>query len=124
MVEALLYFAVPLAPLRASGVDWRKALFVSFFAVVPDLDVPFHMHRSLSHPLVVVIVVRPILAIGHKNEVITDPTLLTAFGVITHVVLNVFGAFTLLIWPLSNQCIQIVTGLDLHVGSVRYFRLS
>jgi membrane-bound metal-dependent hydrolase YbcI (DUF457 family) len=108
LVEALLHFAVPFASLRAIGFEWRKALFVSLFALVPDLDVLFHVHRSMSHSFVVLaIVTLPILAIFYRNKTITTLTLLAALGVSTHLVLDIFGGYTPLLWPISNQSIEI-----------------
>lgn len=126
LVEPLLHFAVPFASLRAIGLEWRKALFVSIFALVPDLDVLFHIHRSVSHSFVMLtIVTLPILAIFYKNKTITTLTLLAALGVSTHLVLDIFGAYTPLLWPISNQSIEILTSLDLHMGSLLpYFTLN
>lgn len=125
MVEALLHFAVPFASLRAFGLDWRRTLFVSILALAPDLDILFHVHRSLSHSLVVLaVIVLPILAIAHKHKAITNLTLLATVGVITHLALDIFGAYTPLLWPISNQAIEIITSLTLHMGSFPYFTLN
>jgi membrane-bound metal-dependent hydrolase YbcI (DUF457 family) len=122
LVELLLHFAVPFASLTAMRLDWRKALFTSLIALVPDLDVLFHIHRSLSHSLVVLaIIILPVLAIAHRNKTITNLTLLAAIGIITHLILDVFDAYTPLLYPISNQSIQILTSLNFHTGSLSYF---
>jgi membrane-bound metal-dependent hydrolase YbcI (DUF457 family) len=127
LVEALLHFAVPFAALRAYGLDWRRTFFVSIIALVPDLDVLLHAHRSVSHSVVVLaIIIIPILAVTTltRNRSLTNLTLLAAVGVVSHLVLDVFGAYTPLLWPLSNQSVEILAALNFHVGSVPYFTLS
>jgi membrane-bound metal-dependent hydrolase YbcI (DUF457 family) len=122
LVELLLHFTVPFASLTAMRLDWRKALFTSLIALLPDLDVLFHIHRSLSHSLVVLaIIILPILAIAHKNKTVTNLTLLAALGIITHIILDLFDAYTPLLYPISNQSFQILTSLDFHTGSQSYF---
>jgi membrane-bound metal-dependent hydrolase YbcI (DUF457 family) len=97
-------------------------MFASLIALTPDLDVLFHVYRSLSHSAAILaIIVLPILAIAHKNKLIRNLALLAAVGVITHLVLDLFDAYTPLLWPISNQSIQIFASLNFHMGSSSYF---
>ena len=122
MVELLLHFAVPFASFTALRLDWRKAIFASLIALTPDLDVLFHVHRSLSHSAVILaVIVLPILAIAHRNKTITTLILLATIGAVTHLGLDIFDAYTPLLWPISNQSIQILTSLNFHMGSSSYF---
>ena len=124
MVEALLHFAIPLAACRAAGADWRRSLFVSLIALVPDLDVLFYVHRSESHSLIVLaLIVLPILAITlvKKQSIVTNLTVLAAFGVGMHLLLDLFDDYTPLFWPISNQSLKVLTSLNLHVQNLPYF---
>lgn len=118
MVEPLLHFAVPLVSLKALGLDWKSALFASFVALTPDLDVLFYVHRSASHSVIVLLaIVIPILILARKNKTIWTLTLLAAFGVSTHLVLDLFQADTPLLWPLYDRLFRIELGLNFHMGS-------
>lgn len=104
MPEPPLYFAVPFVSLEAAGVDWRRALFASVVALTPDLDLLFHVHRSQTHSVVVlVIIVLPILALVHKNRTVRGLLLLGATGLTIPLVLDLFGSSTPLFWPLLNE---------------------
>ena len=125
MVELLLHFTVPFAAFSSLGMNWRKVLFVSIAALAPDLDILFHVHRSLSHSvLVLAVIVIPILALTRKNPTVTRLTLLGAAGVLTHLALDLFGSYTPLLWPIVNQSIWISTKLDVHMGSFPIFIMS
>lgn len=125
MVELLLHFTVPFAAFSSSGMNWRRVLFLSLIALAPDLDVLFHVHRSLSHSvLVLAVIVLPILALARKHPTATRLTLLGAAGVLTHLALDLFQSYTPLLWPVANQSIWISTNLDVHIGSLPFFILS
>lgn len=118
MVEPLLHFAVPFASLRAMGVNWRRSLFASALALTPDLDVLFHVHRSLSHSLVVLaIVVLQIFLVMRKDRTARGVLLAAIIGLISHLVLDLFGDFTPLLWPAINQSLWLSVDLSVHIGS-------
>ena len=118
MVEPLLHFAAPFVTLKALGLDWKSALFASLIALTPDLDVLFSVHRSFSHSAIVLLaIVIPILILTRKNATIRNITLLAAFGIATHLILDLFQTGTPLLWPLYNRSIEINTSIDLHIGS-------
>jgi hypothetical protein len=118
LVEPLLHFAVPFTSVRATGLDWRKALFASLVALTPDLDVFFNVHRSESHSLILLtIVVVPLLILLRKHKTLRTLVLLGTLGILTHFVLDLFQNPVPLLWPLLNQSLSISTILDLHIGS-------
>lgn len=118
MVEPLLHFAVPFASLRAVGVDIRKVLLASLVALTPDLDVLFQVHRSQSHSIVVLaVIVLPLLVLTRNRRTLRTLLLLCTFGLLMHLMLDMFQASTPLFWPLLNQSFYISTRLDLHIGS-------
>jgi hypothetical protein len=118
LVEPLLHFAVPFASLRAIGVDFRKVMFASLVALTPDLDAIFQVHRSQSHSLIVLaLVVFPLLILTRNRKTFRSLVLLGAFGVLVHLVLDLFQAPTPLLWPLLSQSLWIQTTLNFHMGS-------
>ena len=124
MVEALLHFAVPFASLRAMGLDWRRAILVSVIALTPDLDVLFLVHRSPSHSAVVLILVivgllfLSFLVPTGKRSAVRSVIMLGAVGLVTHLVLDIFGTYTPILWPLLNDSYWLSTDFQLHIGSL------
>ena len=91
LVEPLLHFAVPFASLRAVGIDMRKAALASLIALAPDLDVFFHVHRSESHSIIILAaIVIPLLFLTRNRKEARAIVLLGTFGLITHLVLDLF----------------------------------
>ena len=124
MVEPLLHFAVPFASLQALGLDWRKAAVASAIALTPDLDVFFLVHRSLSHSAVVPAAVALalmaftfLIPIG-KRRTVRSVILLGAFGVSTHLLLDLLTDYTPILWPLLNYSFFISIDLQLRMGSL------
>ena len=117
MVEPLLHFVVPFASLRAVGVDLRKATLASLIALAPDLDVFFHVHRSQSHSIIILgAIVLPLLVLTRNRKEARTFVLLGTFGVLTHLVLDLFQAPTPLLWPLLNESLMVSAQLNLQIG--------
>jgi hypothetical protein len=115
VVEPLLHFVVPFVSLRAVGVDLRRAIFASFVALTPDLDVLFQVHRSQTHSLIVVGVVAVVLLVLTWNrKMLRSLVSLGTFGVLTHIVLDLFQTSTPVFWPLLTQSFWISATLDFH----------
>jgi hypothetical protein len=118
LVEPLLHFVVPLATLRAVGLDWKSALFASFVALTPDVDVFLFIHRSASHSIIILLaIVIPILILSYRHRTIQKLTLLAAFAITTHLVMDAFQTSTPLLWPLYNRGIEIVSEVNFQIGS-------
>jgi len=72
-----LWSSVPFAALRTVRLGWPEALFTFVIALVAGLDVLFHVHRSISHSaIVLLIIVLPLLALSRNHETIQRFTLL------------------------------------------------
>ena len=119
MVEPLLHFVVPFVSLRAVGLDFRKATFASFIALTPDLDVLFEVHRSPTHSaLLLGIILLAFLAFTWKRKRARPLVLLAAFGLFTHLLLDVFSAPTPLLWPLLNESFSVWPNPNLHMWNL------
>ncbi len=125
MVEPLLHFALPFAALRAAGLDLRKTTFASLLALTPDLDVIFHVHRSLAHSAIVLAAVTiPLLVITRRNPTLRTIVTLGALGILTHLTVDLFQYYTPLLWPLSNQSLWISGDLALHTQDSAFLSCS
>ena len=117
MVEPLLHFVVPFVSLRAVGVDLRKATFASVVALTPDLDVVFNTHRSPTHSMVVLgLVMLAFLTLTWKRKP-RPLVLLAAFGVFSHLLLDLFQTSTPLFWPILRQPISLWPNPSFHMWS-------
>jgi membrane-bound metal-dependent hydrolase YbcI (DUF457 family) len=119
LVEPLLHFVVPLVSFKAFGVDLRKAALASLFALAPDADVLFHVHRSQSHSVIVLAVILvPLLVATRNRKGARTLILLCGLGVLSHLIMDVFQAPTPLLWPLLNYSLVVSGGLNIQFGSV------
>jgi len=118
MVEPLLHFVVPFVSLRAVGVDLHKATFASLIALTPDLDVVFNSHRSPTHSAVVLgFVLVTFLVLTWKRKTARPLVLLAAFGVFSHLLLDLFQTSTPLFWPLMSQPLRLWPNPSFHMWS-------
>ena len=116
MVEPLLHFVVPFVSLRAVGLDLRKATFASLIALTPDLDVVFNTHRSPTHSVVVLgLVLLAFVVLTWKWKTARSRVLLAAFGLFSHILLDLFQTSTPLFWPLMSQPISLWPNLSSHM---------
>ena len=83
-----------------------------------QFSAPTARKGSLSHSVVVLAaILLPVLAFVHRSRTLRRLVLLGAAGVATHVVLDLFGSFTLF-WPLLSQSLWVSMDLSLHIGSL------
>ena len=116
MVEPLLHFVVPFVSLRAVEVDLRKTTFASVIALTPDLDVVFNTHRSPTHSVVVLgLVLLAFLALTWKRKTARPLVSLAAFGVFSHLLLDLFQTSTPLFWPLLSQPLSLWPNPSFHM---------
>jgi len=125
-VEPLIHFVVPFIALMLVGVKFRKALPISLLAVLPDLDALFLVHRSLSHSLVVVLVVAaPFVLLTYKFKPrLQGYAFLALLAVASHLILDLFAGYTPILWPLYGYSVWIQAGLVAHIGSSQSLALS
>jgi len=114
-----VHFVVPFAALLLFGLEFKKALPISLLALIPDVDALFLVHRSLSHSIVVMlIVVAPFLLLAYKfKPKFSGYAMLAFMAAASHSVLDVFGGFTPLLWPLYNYSMWIKAGLGVYISS-------
>lgn len=116
-MEPLLHLVVPFTALTIYGLEWRKALPLALLALLPDFDALFHVHRSMSHSLVVISLVGlPLMMLAYRLK---NPQAgwLGILAVASHIALDVFAGYTPILWPLYGNSVWIQTELRAHISS-------
>lgn len=109
MPEPALHFSVIFA-LSAPILGVKKGLMLSLLTLTPDLDVFFHIHRSMSHSIVVLSLIwLPILLImvyifGRKQ---LNFGILCFLVVSTHLLMDCFQTYTPVLWPVVEDSLWI-----------------
>ncbi|RZN40551.1 MAG: metal-dependent hydrolase [Methanophagales archaeon ANME-1-THS] len=120
MPEPLLHFIVPFSVLVMCGIGLKKSAFFASFALVPDLDVLFHIHRSFSHSAIIIFLLCApaviIPAVKHSGR--TYDAAMVTLVVLSHPFLDMFTYFTPLFWPLYNYSIYIVAELMTNMENI------
>lgn len=109
MPEPLLHFLIPFIGLILCGIDIKKSALIASLAIIPDLDVLFHVHRSITHSIVVIaIVFIPIISIMIiKNSKYLSNTIISMIVLFTHPFLDMFNSFSPILYPLYKNSIHI-----------------
>jgi len=116
LVEPLLHFAIPLAAFSLAGEDRKTALALATIAVLPDLDALLHVHRSMTHSLLVVVV--PILALALFLKSHRRFLALAYLSLASHIFLDLFVAYTPILWPLTPYSYWVKAACYVHIASV------
>ena len=117
MVEPLVHFSVAFSALAVSGSSSRKAAFAAFFALLPDLDVLLHVHRSMTHSILIlggIAFLAALLTWGTKYWIYVP---LAAAGLVSHLLLDLFSGYTPVLWPVYNRAVQLIFSSVTHIGS-------
>jgi len=116
-MEPLIHVVVPFIALTLSDVEWSNALPISLLALLPDVDVLFHVHRSISHSLVVLSLVGlPLLILAYRLGVLRIGCL-GLLAVASHIGLDLFAGYTPILWPLYGNSIWVQAELVARVAS-------
>jgi membrane-bound metal-dependent hydrolase YbcI (DUF457 family) len=102
-MDPVLHLLLPLLFLLAIGIDKRRAVLFAPFAILPDFDVLFGLHRAALHSFLFVLVL-PVAVIVYSRLRRPDwlPwALLAQFYLASHVVLDLGGVAFL--WPFVQE---------------------
>ena len=120
MPEPLIHFIIPMFLLIMLGFNLKKSALISSLAIIPDLDVIFGVHRSISHSIIfililsiVIILILNYLKIGNNSE-----KLVAILVLLSHPFLDTFGGFTPILWPVFDKSIYIFTQLTTNMNNV------
>jgi heme/copper-type cytochrome/quinol oxidase subunit 4 len=122
MPEPAMHFSVVFA-LTAPRLGVKKALLLSFIALVPDLDVLMHVHRSMSHSIIVLtLAYTPILlAVYRFKPEYFRLTVLGLLALLSHIVMDLFQTYTPILYPIldSSLWIEIDGGVQVSPSELK-----
>lgn len=106
MPELALHFSVPFA-LAAPKLGLRRALLVSALALLPDLDALFRVHRSMSHSMIILIIIYlPVLLSVYKfRRGYFKFVLIGLLALLSHPVMDSFQTYTPLFYPFLDRSV-------------------
>lgn len=115
-MEPALHLAIPFAVVMLAARRLRYALIAGIFGVLPDFDVFFRVHRSVSHsfiPAIAIVVIYLVAAVRLKKKM---PLLLSAaLGLAAHSSLDFLGGYTPLLWPIYPN--ELFLSMDIRLQS-------
>ncbi|MEM3955726.1 MAG: glycosyltransferase [Candidatus Bathyarchaeia archaeon] len=108
MPEPALHFSVIFA-LSASRLGIKKTLILSAIALLPDLDALFHVHRSMSHSLIILglswlLILTIIYTI--KREYIGFG-ILCFLALLSHPIMDLFQNYTPILYPILDRSLWV-----------------
>ena len=117
MTEVLLHFAVPFAALSYFR-GWRAALAASLVALFLDVDALLHVHRWVTHSLLTVglISVTVLLLVRFFRPKDVGFGFAVVFGLMSHLALDLFTAYTPILWPLLGSSVLVDLRGLVHVS--------
>ena len=120
MPEPLIHFIVPFIILASLGLTLKKSVLLSSIAILPDFDVLFHVHRSITHSAVFLILICiPIIAfVKLKYPNYFHDSITGSLVLLSHPILDVFHTYTPILYPLYNKSIHIVCELITDMNNI------
>jgi len=123
--DLLTHFAVAFA-LASPFLGTRRAFVIGVIALLPDLDVFFRVHRSVTHSAVVLLLFAlPIAYLAHRGGVSWRALALAVASLLSHPILDMFQSYTPILYPFFGSVFVDVKAGFLFGGSLKpYFNLS
>ena len=120
MPEPLLHFIIPFIALLIYGLSLKKSVLLSSIAILPDFDVLFHVHRSITHSAVFLILICiPIIAfVKLKYPNYFHDSIIGSLVLLSHPILDVFHTYTPILYPLYNKSIYILCELVTDMNNI------
>lgn len=108
-MEPLLHFALPFAFVSLLGLSLHYSFIAGVCGLLPDLDVLFHVHRSGSHsmPILLVPSILVLLVVYKFKPEYCKHTIVGLLSVQSHLILDCFAGYTPILYPLWGQSIWV-----------------
>jgi len=123
-MEPLLHFAIAFALAAVLRFRLKWALALGLVGILPDLDVLFFMHRSVSHsmlPPLLLLLATPLLS---KSSRIKVPLLAVFLTWASHGFLDFIEGYTPILFPLSSKSYRLVFESTLFIESRPFVSMS
>ena len=121
MPELAIHFSVVFA-LTTPRLGIKRALLISLIAILPDLDVLVHVHRSMSHSILVILLVcTPILLLVYRFKTkYFKLAVLALLALLSHPLMDLFQTYTPILYPLLDRSlwVKIDGSVLIHPGGV------
>jgi len=116
-MEPLLHSAIAFALAVLLGLRLRWALALGLVGILPDLDVLFFMHRSVSHSILPPLSLLLLSLIAWRSSIPKVPLSAISLGWASHSFLDLIDDYTPVLFPLSSKSYQLVFESNLTIGS-------
>jgi len=105
------------------GMSIKESSLISLFAVLPDLDVFFNSHRSISHSVFFIMLVFGLisLVLYYKYKKYVKYAVIGCIVTLTHPILDVFQTYTPILWPVYPKAIMVITDLKVNMSELSNF---
>ena len=125
MPEPLIHFIVPFSVLIMCGIGVKKAALFASLAILPDLDVLFHVHRSFSHSIFFILLfcAPTIIITAAKHSRRMWDAVIATLVILSHPFMDLFTYFTPIFWPLYNNSIYIIAEMMTNMDNVSQVHL-
>jgi len=119
MPELALHFSVVFA-LTAPRLGVKRALLLSFMALIPDLDVLMYVHRSMSHSILILVFAYTLvlLAVRRFKPRCFSLALLGLLALLSHPVMDCFQTYTPIFYPLLDRSVWLSVDGGVQVSPV------
>jgi membrane-bound metal-dependent hydrolase YbcI (DUF457 family) len=107
---------IPFTLFTSLGIKFKRALLLSFFALLPDLDVLLSVHRFYSHSAILLGFLLLLLPVFMKLK-LAKYFSLAVLAYASHILLDLFTWYTPVLWPFYGQNIWLTFSLTAHVAS-------
>lgn len=104
MPEAALHFSVVFA-LLAPRLGVKRGLLLSALALLPDFDVFLHVHRSMSHSVILLslVYVPVVLAFYRFGPKYFGLSMLGLLALLSHPIMDCFQTYTPILYPVVDR---------------------
>lgn len=111
MPEVLIHLALPVAALIIVGFDRRLVLIFCPLAIIPDFDVIFGAHRSVSHSLFALgaISIFLILYALYFKPKWKASAIIISIMLLSHPLMDFFTGPTQLLWPITSYYYLLIS---------------
>jgi len=116
-MEPTLHIAIPVALMLIQRQRFRLCLLAGLGGILPDFDVLFMAHRSVSHSLLIASIPLLLGIFLLRRRTIGLVLTATSIGWVSHVLLDFIGGLTPILWPITNYSYGLVLELQLHISS-------
>ncbi len=107
MPELLLHFSIPFA-LAAPILGLKRAILIGFIAVLPDLDVLIHLHRSFTHSIILLSLISTVfIFIAWKSGRGLSLATACCLSLLSHPLLDLFHSVTPIFYPFSEYSYHV-----------------